>query len=659
MRKQQHNITSKLLTVLFIILALPVTIFFMVQHARPVQSAVSLIHYTVYEGSLTSGWKAQSWASAINLANTSPVYSGSRSIAFTPTRRGAGLYLYTSRGVDTRLYSFFHFATQASQAGQDYNLTLYGGTDNMLSKVRLVNSVPGTWNVYTIPLSKLRANAKYIGGIALQSRTRSHGTLYIDSIGFIGLVSSPTPIPTDPPSPTPIPPVASFSTPIPTVPPSLTPTSILTPAPSTGNIITIDPSSNAGSVNPFDWAIAAPAREIWDANSSAVIQRIKDANIKLIRIGAVQYSNMHLGGQTCSSPTNCNFSDMDKILKAIFDAGAEPLFLFAGYPGGFPTHDWQSYATFMKLVVTRYNVDLVLGKKITYWQAWNEPGDEPDGTIPTPQEYATMVKTVVGAMKSVDPTIKVLGPVAPFADLGSNGWVSYTAQNTNNLIDDLDWHNYGRHDDTDQARLSKEQGQYYNDFMNVETGQSFVSPTGKHYGVAMTEYNMAGQPLANGNNQEFRTNYNAVFVASAIMYAIKAQADIFSMFLLAQSGANTLGILDYQNNWAPFTPYYAFYLFGNHSGTTMLSGTGGTGTLEFVASKAADGKTVHVIVLNKDVSASQDVTISLTGAASGTYTQYQLDANHIPTTGTTGSYANGRLTFTMPATSVEAFDISL
>src|SRR2546425_522908 len=739
MRKQQHNITSKLLTVLFIILALPVTIFFMVQHARPVQSAVSLIHYTVYEGSLTSGWKAQSWASAINLANTSPVYSGSRSIAFTPTRRGAGLYLYTSRGVDTRLYSFFHFATQASQAGQDYNLTLYGGNDNMLSKVRLVNSVPGTWNVYTIPLSKLRANAKYIGGIALQSRTRSHGTLYIDSIGFIGLVSSPTPIPTDPPSPTPIPPVASFSTPIPTdppsptpippvasfstpiptdppsptpiipvasfstpiptdppsptptppvasfstpistdppsptpippvasfstpiptVPPSLTPTSILTPAPSTGNIITIDPSSNAGSVNPFDWAIAAPAREIWDANSSAVIQRIKDANIKLIRIGAVQYSNMHLGGQTCSSPTNCNFSDMDKILKAIFDAAAEPLFLFAGYPGGFPTHDWQSYATFMKLVVTRYNVDLVLGKKITYWQAWNEPGDEPDGTIPTPQEYATMVKTVVGAMKSVDPTIKVLGPVAPFADLGSNGWVSYTAQNTNNLIDDLDWHNYGRHDDTDQARLSKEQGQYYNDFMNVETGQSFVSPTGKHYGVAMTEYNMAGQPLANGNNQEFRTNYNAVFVASAIMYAIKAQADIFSMFLLAQSGANTLGILDYQNNWAPFTPYYAFYLFGNHSGTTMLSGTGGTGTLEFVASKAADGKTVHVIVLNKDVSASQDVTISLTGAASGTYTQYQLDANHIPTTGTTGSYANGRLTFTMPATSVEAFDISL
>src|SRR5229473_7006697 len=613
MRKQQHNITSKLLTVLFIILALPVTIFFMVQHARPVQSAVSLIHYTVYEGSLTSGWKAQSWASEINLANTSPAYSGSRSISFTPTGRGAGLYLYTSRAVDTRLYSFFHFATQASQAGQDYNLTLYGGTDNMLSKVRLVNSVPGTWNVYTIPLSKLRANATHIGGIALQSRTRSHGTLYIDSIGFIGLVSSPTPtaIPAFAASPTAVPALAASPTAIPPVTSSSTPIPTLTPTSSTGTIITIDPSSNAGPVNPFDWSIAAPAREIWDADSSALTQRIKDANIKLIRIGAIQYSNMHLGGQTCSSPTNCNFSDMDKILKAIFDAGAEPLFLFAGYPGGFPTHDWQSYATFMKLVVKRYNVDLVLGKKITYWQAWNEPSDEPDGTIPTPQEYATMVKTVVGAMKSVDPTIKVLGPVAPFADLGSNGWVSYTAQNTDNLIDDLDWHNYGRHDDTDQARLSKEQGQYYNDFMNVETGQSFVSPTGKHYGVALTEYNMAGQSLANGDNQEFRTNYNAVFIASAIMYAMKAQADVFTMYILAQPGANTLGILDYQNNWAPFAPYYAFYLFGNHSGTTMLSGTGGSGTLEFVASKDADGKTVHVIVVNKDASASQDVTISL------------------------------------------------
>ncbi len=670
MRKQQHRIASKLLTMLFIILALPVTIF-IVQHARPVQSAVSLIHYTIYEGSLTSGWKARSWASDINLANTSPVYSGSRSISLTPTRRGAGLYLYKSRGVDTRLYSFFHFATQASQAGQDYNLTLYSGTDDMLSKVRLVNSVPGTWNVYTIPLSKLRANATHISGIALQSRTRSHGTLYIDSIGFIGLVSSltPTAVPALAPSPTAIPPVTSSSTPIPTLAPSptaippvtssSTPIPTLTPTSPTGNIITIDPSSNAGPVNPFDWSVGAAAREIWDANSSALTQRIKDANIKLIRIGAIQYSNMHLGGQTCSSPTNCNFSDMDKLLKAIFDAGAEPLFLFAGYPGGFPTHDWQSYATFMKLVVKRYNVDLVLGKKITYWQAWNEPSDEPDGKIPTPQEYATMVKTVVGAMKSVDPTIKVLGPVAPFADLGPNGWVSYTAQNTDNLIDDLDWHNYGRHDSTDQARLAKEQRQYYDDFMNVETGQSFVSPTGKHYGVAMTEYNMAGQSLASGNNQEFRSSYNAVFIASAIMYAMKAQADVFTIFLLAQPGANTLGMLDYRNNWAPFTPYYTFDLFGNHSGTTMLSGTGGTGTLEFVASKDADGKTVHVIVVNKDASASQDVTISLTGATTGTYTQYQLDANHIPTTGTTGSYANGRLTVTIPAMSVEAFDIAL
>jgi len=52
--------------------------------------------YTIYAGALASGWHAQSSASRINLANTSPAYSGSTSIAFTPTGKGARLYLYTN-----------------------------------------------------------------------------------------------------------------------------------------------------------------------------------------------------------------------------------------------------------------------------------------------------------------------------------------------------------------------------------------------------------------------------------------------------------------------------------------------------------------------------------------------------------------------------------
>ena len=229
MRKQQHSISSKVLTVLFIFLALSTTIF-MVQHTRRVQGAPSPIRYTIYEDRLASGWKARSWAGRMNLANTSPVYSGSRSVSFTPIRRGARLYLYTNTAVDTNLYSFFSFAAQASQAGQDYNVILYDGTNNPLSTVRLAHyggdPVPGTWKVYTIPLSDLRANATQIRGVAINNRTRRQGTLYLDSMSLTGFVSSPTATPT----PTPLP--QSTPTPSATVTPTPTPLPQSTPTPS-------------------------------------------------------------------------------------------------------------------------------------------------------------------------------------------------------------------------------------------------------------------------------------------------------------------------------------------------------------------------------------------------------------------------------------------
>src|SRR5260370_41397151 len=109
MRTLQQSISGKLLTVLVtIFVALPMSIS-LVQHARGVKSAASSPYYTIYEDALASGWKAQTSASRLNLANTSPVYSGSRSISFTPTRKGARLYLYTNTPIDTTLYSFFHF----------------------------------------------------------------------------------------------------------------------------------------------------------------------------------------------------------------------------------------------------------------------------------------------------------------------------------------------------------------------------------------------------------------------------------------------------------------------------------------------------------------------------------------------------------------------
>jgi hypothetical protein len=258
MRQHQQNTPSKLLTVLFVFLVLPMSIF-MVQYAQGVQGASSSIKYPIYEGSLAPGWVNWSWMSRVNLANPSPVYAGTPSIAFTPTQIGAGLYLHTNTVVDISPYTFLHFAARASRTGQDYNVMLYDGANHGLPKVRLAhyggNPVRGSWKVYTLPLSDLRANATQISGVALQSRTRRHGTLYLASISFTSAVSSPTPTPTLTSTADPTASATSTADPTGTATSTADPTATATADP-TGKFTTLPP----GSALPSESACAARVR---------------------------------------------------------------------------------------------------------------------------------------------------------------------------------------------------------------------------------------------------------------------------------------------------------------------------------------------------------------------------------------------------------------
>jgi hypothetical protein len=218
MRQHQHHIPSKLLTMLFVVLVLPISIF-VVQYAQQVQgasssvrhchgaacqrccgpqvrAASSVVSYPIYAGSLASGWENWSSKSRVNPANPSPAYAGTTSIAFTPTQNGAVLYLHTNTAVGISPYKFLHFAARANRTGQAYDVMLYDAADHGLSKGHLAhyggNPVAGKWKVYNIPLADLHANATQISGVALQSRTRRRGTLYLASISFTSSTASPS-----------------------------------------------------------------------------------------------------------------------------------------------------------------------------------------------------------------------------------------------------------------------------------------------------------------------------------------------------------------------------------------------------------------------------------------------------------------------------------
>jgi len=388
--------------------------------------------------------------------------------------------------------------------------------------------------------------------------------------------------------------------------------------------INIDCASNAGAVTPFAWGVVAPDKYTWWAGNTALEARIRDAHIKLVRVNPIQIA-MNNGRDPYPSPGQTQFAELDSILTTIFDSGAEPLFVVAGFPKGIAVSkdangylssvDWAEYARFMGQLVHRYNVEHVLGagRSVRYWEMWNEPSIEGDGKFATKDAYKAFVEVVGGAMKKEDPAIQLVGPAAPWSDLGADGWVAYTAQNLSGLIDILSWHDYGPgpgHDDG--TVLGWTDKNYEDDVLAVNSGGDkniFVSPSGKPIKTAITEYNISWQNGDDSYNEKYHSQLNAVFAASSIVHAIRGKVTMFCFYNLAETGKNLLGLLS-NTDYSPYKPYYVFSLFGNHFGDQLLNATGSSPNLESVAARQSGSGKYSVVLVNKDLDKACDVVLN-------------------------------------------------
>ncbi len=252
MRTRLHKISSILLALLVLSLSILTSAYLVhadsVWHPKATSLSLerqnALRDYIIYEDSLAPRWKNCSWGSKINFANTSPRYSGKRSISFTATRSRGALCLYTKTAIHTTSYAYLHFAAQASRAGQEYRIGLYESNNHRRGDVQPatfnINPPAGTWKMYTIPLLDLSAHSTNVRGVVIQSRAAfPQPALYIATVGITDVVS---PLPTPTPSPTPIPSPTSTLSPTPSPKPTLSPTPTLSPSPTPTPTLTPTPT---------------------------------------------------------------------------------------------------------------------------------------------------------------------------------------------------------------------------------------------------------------------------------------------------------------------------------------------------------------------------------------------------------------------------------
>ncbi len=159
--------------------------------ARPALSSL-----TVYADALGTGWQDWSWDPITrNLSTSSPVHTGSHSIAVTYTGGWSGFKLAEPDGVDGAAYDTLSFwVNGGSSGGQLIRVYLEGTGANGL--IVMPPPVANTWTLVSLTLSQF-ANPSQITAVDWQNNIAgSQPTFYLDDIA---LLNTGLPTPTTPP----------------------------------------------------------------------------------------------------------------------------------------------------------------------------------------------------------------------------------------------------------------------------------------------------------------------------------------------------------------------------------------------------------------------------------------------------------------------------
>ena len=148
----------------------------------------------IYADSLVNGWSDGSYNVTHNLANTSPVHSGTHSISATITSAYGGIALNHS-SISTTNFASISFWLNGGTIGWQ-QLQMYGNLSSGTQSARYHLAAPlaNTWQLYTVSLSALGvANATNFTGFAIQDAAGStEPTFYLDDIQLDAVVPPPS-----------------------------------------------------------------------------------------------------------------------------------------------------------------------------------------------------------------------------------------------------------------------------------------------------------------------------------------------------------------------------------------------------------------------------------------------------------------------------------
>lgn len=339
----------------------------------------------IYTDHLVNGFQDWSWAPR-NWGSTTPVHTGTNSIAVTANNFGDGISFHQS-AFNTSIYNSLSFwANGGTNGGQtlDVYISLNDVDQSHLNLSPAL--VANTWQQYVVPLTSLgAANKTNLTKITVQLLGGNKTTFYLDDIQLNAAA-----------------------------------------APTTVNI-SLNATQNVRSV---DFRMFGLNTAIWDGNfdTAQTISLMKEVGATILRFpGGSLSDEYHWGSNTSLSNTWTWATSFANFIHVATNVGVQA-FITVNYGTG-TTNEAAAW-------VLHSNVTNHLGFK--YWEVGNENYGtwETDWNTNAPFKandgwtYANRFRDYYNLMKAADPTIKVGIVVAPGEDNYVNGNTTHPATNS-------------------------------------------------------------------------------------------------------------------------------------------------------------------------------------------------------------------------------------
>ena len=333
---------------------------------------------SIYSDRLVNGFQDWSWATR-NLANTSPVHSGSNSISVTASAWQALSFWHSDLNASSFTNVSF-WINGGSGGGQRLQLYAEYGT-NSGPAVQLPKLVTNTWQLVQISLAQLGvATVTNLNRLDLQlTASGSSGTFYVDDVQ---LTAKPAPL----------------------------------------IHVTVDASK---PVRPTESRWLGVNTAVWDGNfdTPTTVSLLREMGTTIMRFPGGSLSDEYHWASNKSLNNTWQWStSFAQFIDVATNVGSQA-FITVNYGTGTPAEaaGWVRSA----------NVTNHLGFK--YWEIGNEcygTWETDANTYPhDPFTYATRAAAYYTQMKAADPTIKVGVVAIPGEDNSSNGYTNHPAIN--------------------------------------------------------------------------------------------------------------------------------------------------------------------------------------------------------------------------------------